>query len=81
MKDKKELFIKLLMQKGFGVEGATIAAEQLIAAGVVIPVPCGKCRHWVPEDNRKEYGCCRGFGNKKGIWRRADGYCDKGELK
>lgn len=53
--------------------------EHLVAAGVAIPVRCGECRHWVPEDSRKDYGVCHRFGNKRGIWRRADGYCDKGE--
>lgn len=32
--DDREKLIELLMQKGFGVEGATIAADHLIANGV-----------------------------------------------
>lgn len=35
MTDRKKL-IELLMQKGFGVEGATIAADHLIANGVTV---------------------------------------------
>lgn len=34
MPDIKEKLVALLMQKGFGVEGATIAAGHLIANGV-----------------------------------------------
>ena len=65
------------------LDGCTVETmvNGMIAAGVAIPVRCGTCRHWVPEDSRKDYGVCHCFGNKRGIWRRADGYCDKGELK
>lgn len=34
--DDREKLIELLMQKGFGVEGATIAADHLIANGVKV---------------------------------------------
>lgn len=37
----RQRLIKLLMQKGFGVEGATIAADHLIANGVTIDT-CGR---------------------------------------
>lgn len=37
----KEKLISLLMQKGFGLEGATIAADHLIANGVTI-------EKWIP---------------------------------
>ena len=52
-------------------------ARQEIARREV--VRCGKCRHWVPEDSRKDYGRCHSFGNKRVIWRRADGFCDRGD--
>ena len=42
----REKLIDLLMQKGFGVEGATIAADHLIANGVTIPVRCVECKHY-----------------------------------
>lgn len=61
------------------VQTARTIVDNLIGGGVVIPVRCGECRHWVPEDSRKDYGVCHCFGNKRGIWRRVDGYCDKGE--
>lgn len=35
----RKRLIALLMQKGFGVEGATIAADHLLANGVIVP-PC-----------------------------------------
>lgn len=35
----RERLIELLMQKGFGVEGVTIAADHLLANGVILP-PC-----------------------------------------
>ena len=56
----REKLIKLLMQKGFGVEGATIAADHLIANGVTI-------QKWIPaseppkEDGRYLTVC--NFGN------------------
>ena len=36
---ERERLKKLLMQKGLGVEGATIAADHLISNGVIVP-PC-----------------------------------------
>ena len=36
---------ELLMQKGFGVEGANIASDHLIANDVVPVVRCKECRH------------------------------------
>ena len=56
-------------------------ADALIAEGVTIPVRCGECKRWVPEDSRKEYGLCHGFATRRGIWRRADGFCDRGVRK
>lgn len=51
----------------------------MIAAGVEIPVRCGKCDHWTPKDDgRPEYGLCYCFAGKRGIWKRSNGYCDKG---
>ena len=41
----REKIIELLMQKGFGVEGATIAADHLIANGVTI-------QKWIPVTER-----------------------------
>lgn len=43
----REKIIELLMQKGFGVEGATIAADHLIDNGMTIPVRCGGCKQWI----------------------------------
>ena len=36
MSETRKKLIKLLCQKGFGVEGATIAADHLIANGVTV---------------------------------------------
>lgn len=41
-------------------------ADSLEEAGVRLVVPCGKCRHWVPEDGKENYGRCYGFGKKTG---------------
>lgn len=56
-------------------------ADHLIAAGAVIPVRCGECRRWVPDDSRKDFGICYNCGHKGGIWKPANGYCDKGVPK
>lgn len=45
MADTREKIKKLLMEKGFGVEGATIAAEHLIANGVT-------AQQWIPVTER-----------------------------
>ena len=45
MTDMREKLKKLLMQKGFGVEGATIAADHLIANGVTV-------QEWIPVSER-----------------------------
>ena len=41
----REKIIELLMQKGFGVEGATLASDHLIANGVTI-------QKWIPVTER-----------------------------
>ena len=54
----KQRLIKLLMQKGFGVEGATIAADHLIANGVTIRergkwkdnIFCSRCGYAAEDD-------------------------------
>ena len=55
-------------------------AEHLIKEGLVIPVPCGKCKHWVRNDeNRKDYGICYVAGFAHGVERPENGYCERGE--
>ena len=53
-------------------------AEHLIANGAVVPVRCGKCAHWVPDDHRRTYGTCFKHGFQHGIRKHADGFCDSG---
>ena len=52
-KPGKDKLIKLLMQKGLGVEGATIAADHLLANDVIVP-PCkvGDTVYWVTSDSK-----------------------------
>lgn len=46
MMDVREKLVELLMQKGYGVEGATIATDHLIAHGVTV-------REWILVKERK----------------------------
>lgn len=59
MSNTREKMKSLLMQKGFGVEGATIAADHLIANGVTIPVRCKDCKYGQlePEEYVGAYRC------------------------
>ena len=57
-------------------------ADALIANGVEIPVRCGKCEHWVEDDDgRGQEGICYCHGRKRSVRKRADGYCDRGVMK
>ena len=72
----KEKIVELLMQKGFGVEGATIAADHLIANGVTIPVLCKDCVH------RKERVCINpSAGMWVGVELKDSDFCSYGERR
>lgn len=51
MTDREKL-IEWLMQKGFGVEGASIAADHLIANGVTIADKTSAVERWIPVTER-----------------------------
>ena len=72
----REKIIELLMQKGFGVEGATIAADHLIANGVTIPVRCKECKYLY--DELDDY-CCT---SHRGLARICENsFCSYGERR
>ena len=72
----REKMIELLMQKGFGVEGATIAADHLIENGVTIPVYCKECVH------RKERVCFNPYaGMWVGVELKDSDFCSYGERR
>lgn len=73
MPGKRDKLKQLLMQKGYGLEGATIAADHLAANGVTIPTLCKDCA--VPHN--KWTGC----PNLKGLVTPPDFYCAFGERK
>lgn len=55
-------------------------ADHLIAEGVVIPVRCGKCQHWIRNiENRKDYGTCFVAGFTHGVEKHENGFCERGE--
>jgi hypothetical protein len=70
----REKMIELLMQKGFGVEGATIAADNLIENGATIPVRCKDCNHL---EITGCYGECRKLVRIVKPW----DFCSYGERK
>lgn len=51
MADREKL-IELLMQKGFGEEGATIAADHLIANGVTFATDNNVVGKWIDRDGK-----------------------------
>ena len=78
--DVRKKLKRLLMQKGFGVEGATIATDHLIANGVTV-------QEWisVEDDNPNEPGeytvaqkhwCDGHLESKKGKWNGVEWFVD-----
>lgn len=80
MLDKMKELVAAALPVALHEQEITQIAQELIQYGAVVPVPCGKCRHWSPHNPGSDIGTCFCRGFNRGVERRKDGYCSRGEV-